>query len=241
MERIQKVISNLGYASRREAEKLILDGKVKVNGEIVRELGTKVTKKDVITVCGDVLDKNKNYEYYILNKPRGVISSVSDPCGRRTVVDLIETDARIYPIGRLDYDTTGVLLLTNDGELANKLMHPSSNIEKTYVVKVDGLVTGKDIKTLRNGVIINGNKTYPAKVKLKSYNKKTDKSIVVLTIHEGKNHQVKNMFKVLGYDVLKLKREKYADLGLVGLRVGEYRKPTNKEVSVLYSKIKTTK
>lgn len=241
MERIQKVISNLGYASRREAEKLILDGKVKVNGEIVRELGTKVTKKDVITVCGDVLDKNKNYEYYILNKPRGVISSVSDPCGRRTVVDLIETDARIYPIGRLDYDTTGVLLLTNDGELANKLMHPSSNIEKTYVVKVDGLVMGKDIKTLRNGVIINGNKTYPAKVKLKSYNKKTDKSIVVLTIHEGKNHQVKNMFKVLGYDVLKLKREKYADLGLVGLRVGEYRKLTNKEVSVLYSKIKTTK
>lgn len=241
MERIQKVISNLGYASRREAEKLILDGKVKVNGEIVRELGTKVTKKDVITVCGDVLDKNKNYEYYILNKPRGVISSVSDPCGRRTVVDLIETDARIYPIGRLDYDTTGVLLLTNDGELANKLMHPSSNIEKTYVVKVDGLVTGKDIKTLRNGVIINGNKTYPAKVKLKSYNKKTDKSIVVLTIHEGKNHQVKNMFKVLGYDVLKLKREKYADLGLVGLRVSEYRKLTNKEVSVLYSKIKTTK
>lgn len=241
MERIQKVISNLGYASRREAEKLILDGKVKVNGEIVRELGTKVTKKDVITVCGDVLDKNKNYEYYILNKPRGVISSVSDPCGRRTVVDLIETDARIYPIGRLDYDTTGVLLLTNDGELANKLMHPSSNIEKTYVVKVDGLVTGKDIKTLRNGVIINGNKTYPAKVKLKSYNKKTDKSIVILTIHEGKNHQVKNMFKVLGYDVLKLKREKYADLDLVGLRVGEYRKLTNKEVSVLYSKIKTTK
>ncbi|MDY3797543.1 MAG: pseudouridine synthase [Bacilli bacterium] len=241
MERIQKVISNLGYASRREAEKLILDGKVKVNGEIIRELGTKVTKKDVITVCGDVLDKNKNYEYYILNKPRGVISSVSDPCGRKTVVDLIETDARVYPIGRLDYDTTGVLLLTNDGELANKLMHPSSNIEKTYVVKVDGLVTGKDIKTLRNGVIINGNKTYPAKVKLKSYNKKTDKSIVVLTIHEGKNHQVKNMFKVLGYDVLKLKREKYADLGLVGLRVGEYRKLTNKEVSVLYSKIKTTK
>ena len=241
MERIQKVISNLGYASRREAEKLILDGKVKVNGEIVRELGTKVTKKDVITVCGDVLDKNKNYEYYILNKPRGVISSVSDPCGRRTVVDLIETDARIYPIGRLDYDTAGVLLLTNDGELANKLMHPSSNIEKTYVVKVDGLVTGKDIKTLRNGVIINGKKTYPANVKLKSYNKKTDKSIVVLTIHEGKNHQVKNMFKVLGYDVLKLKREKYADLDLVGLRVGEYRKLTNKEVSVLYSKIKTTK
>ena len=241
MERIQKVISNLGYASRREAEKLILDGKVKVNGEIVRELGTKVTKKDVITVCGDVLDKNKNYEYYILNKPRGVISSVSDPCSRKTVVDLIETDARIYPIGRLDYDTTGVLLLTNDGELANKLMHPSSNIEKTYVVKVDGLVTGKDIKILRNGVIINGKKTYPAKVKLKSYNKKTDKSIVVLTIHEGKNHQVKNMFKVLGYDVLKLKREKYADLDLVGLRVGEYRKLTNKEVSVLYSKIKTTK
>ena len=170
-----------------------------------------------------------------------ISNSTSDDKNRKTVLDIVETNKRIYPVGRLDYDTSGLLILTNDGELANKLMHPSSNIEKTYVVKVDGLVTGKDIKTLRNGVIINGKKTYPAKVKIKSYNKKTDKSIVVLTIHEGKNHQVKNMFKVLGYDVLKLKREKYADLDLVGLRVGEYRKLTNKEVSVLYSKIKTTK
>ena len=153
MERLQKVIANLGYTSRRKAEELIVDGKVKVNGEVVTELGTKVKSTDTIEVENTILDNQKNYEYYLLNKPREVISSVSDEHNRKTVVDLIDTKERIYPIGRLDYDTTGAIILTNDGVLANKLMHPSSNTPKKYIAKVSGLVTGYEIKQLRSGVI----------------------------------------------------------------------------------------
>ena len=141
MERLQKVIANLGYTSRRKAEELIINGKVKVNGEVITELGTKVKASDTIEVDNTILDNNKNYEYYLLYKPREVISSVTDEHNRKTVVDLIDTSERIYPVGRLDYDTTGAIILTNDGELANKLMHPSSQIEKKYIAKVSGLVT----------------------------------------------------------------------------------------------------
>lgn len=238
MERLQKVIANLGYTSRRHAEELISAGKVKVNGTIVTELGTKVKTSDVIEVENNILDNNKNYEYYLLNKPREVISSVKDEHGRKTVADLITTDERIYPIGRLDYDTTGAIILTNDGCLANKLMHPSSNIEKKYVAKVNGLVSGYEIKKLRDGVVIDGKKTAKAKVNLKKYDKKTDKSIVELIIHEGRNHQVKKMFESINHEVIKLKREKYANLDLSNLKPGEYRKLTNKEVAILYSLIK---
>ena len=238
MERLQKVIANLGYTSRRKAEELIIEGKVKVNGEVVNSLGTKVKSSDVIEVENTILDNNKNYEYYLLNKPREVISSVKDEHGRKTVVDLIMTSERIYPVGRLDYDTTGAIILTNDGYLANKLMHPSSNIEKKYVAKVSGLVTGYDIKKLRSGVIIDGKKTSPAKAKLKKYDKKTDKSLVELIIHEGRNHQVKNMFEAIGHEVIKLKRETYANLDISNLKAGEYRHLTNKEIAILYSLIK---
>lgn len=238
MERLQKVIANLGYTSRRKAEELIIAGKVKVNGEVITELGTRVKSSDTIEVENTILDNNKNYEYYLLYKPREVISSVTDEHNRKTVVDLINTDERIYPVGRLDYDTTGAIILTNDGILANKLMHPSSEIEKKYVAKVNGLVTGYEIKQLRSGVYIDGKKTAKAKVKLKKYDKKTDKSIVELIIHEGKNHQVKKMFESIHHDVLKLKREVYANLDLTGLKPGEYRKLTNKEIAILYSLIK---
>ena len=238
MERLQKVIANLGYTSRRKAEELIQAGKVKVNGEVVRELGTKVKTSDTIEVENTILDNAKDYEYYLLNKPREVISSVSDEHDRKTVVDLIATDKRIYPIGRLDYDTTGIILLTNDGNLANKLMHPSSNVEKKYLAKVEGLVTGYDIKRLREGGIVDGRKTAKARVNLKKYDKKTDKSLVELTIHEGRNHQVKKMFEAINHDVLKLKREKYANLDLTGVKPGEYRRLTNKEIAVLYSLVK---
>ena len=235
MERLQKVIANLGYCSRRHAEELIVNNKVKVNGNIINVLGSQVKKGDTIEVEGNILDNNKNYEYYLLNKPREVISASSDDKGRKTVVDLINTDTRIYPIGRLDYDTTGIILLTNDGELANKLMHPSSNIDKVYIAKVNGIVTGLDIKKLRNGVIIDGRKTGKSRVKLKSVDKKNNKSIVEITIHEGRNHQVRKMFEVLGYEVIKLRREKYAFLTLDKVKVGEYRKLTFKEVTTLYS------
>ena len=208
MERLQKVIANLGYTSRRNAEELIKQGKVKVNGQVITELGTKVKTSDTIEEENTILDNNKNYEYYLLYKPREVISSVKDEVGRKTVTDLIATNQRIYPIGRLDYDTTGLILLTNDGVLTNKLTHPSSNIEKTYIAKVEGIVSGFAIKKLRSGVIIDGKKTSKAKVKIKSIDKKNNKSLVELTIHEGRNHQVRKMFETVGYQVLKLKREK---------------------------------
>lgn len=238
MERLQKVIANLGYTSRRKAEELICQGKVKVNGEVVTELGTKVKNTDTIEVENIILDNQKNYEYYLLNKPREVISSVSDEHHRKTIVDLVDTKERIYPIGRLDYDTTGAIILTNDGFLANKLMHPSSNTPKKYIAKVSGLVTGYEIRQLRSGVIIDGKKTSKAKVNLKKYDKKTDKSLVELIIHEGRNHQVKKMFEVFNHEVIKLKREEYANLKITNLKPGEYRKLTNKEIAILYSLIK---
>ena len=238
MERLQKVIANLGYTSRRKAEELIIAGKVKVNGEVIKELGTKVKTSDTIEVENTILDNHKNFEYYLLNKPREVISSAKDEYDRKTIVDFIDTQERIYPIGRLDYDTTGAIVLTNDGYLANKLMHPSSNIEKEYIAKVSGLVTGYEIKQLRSGITIDGKKTAKAKVKLKKYDKKTDKSLVELTIHEGRNHQVKKMFEALNHEVIKLKREKYANLDLTNLKPGEYRKLSNKEIAILYSLIK---
>ena len=238
MERLQKVIANLGYCSRRKAEELISAGKVKVNGTTVREMGVKVKNSDTIEVENTILDNNKNYEYYILNKPKGVVSTANDDLGRKTVVDLIDTRTRIYPVGRLDYDTTGLLLLTNDGVLANKLMHPSSNIYKTYVARVDGIVKGYDIKRLKDGVMIDGVRTAKCHVKLKSVDTKKEKSIVELTIHEGKNHQIKKMFECLGYKVIKLRREKIAFLDLKGLMPGQYRNLSIKEVKILYSMCK---
>lgn len=238
MERLQKVIANLGYTSRRNAEELILAGKVKVNGNIVSELGTKVAKGDTIQVENTILDNNKNYEYYLLYKPREVISTSHDEHDRKTVVDLIDTKTRVYPVGRLDYDTTGLIILTNDGELTNKLTHPSSNIPKKYVAKVSGIVNGYAVKKLSSGIVIDGKKTAKARVKVKSIDKKNNKSLVEITIHEGRNHQVRKMFEAVGYDVLKLKREEYANLNLKGLKSGEYRKLTNKEIAVLYSLVK---
>lgn len=235
MERLQKKIANLGYCSRRKAEELISKGLVEVNGIVVTKLGTTVKPGDIITVEGNILDNSKAYEYYLLNKPKGIVTTTSDEKGRKTVIDLIDTKTRIYPVGRLDYDTTGILILTNDGELANLLMSPSSNVDKTYIAKVEGQVSIPSIQALRNGVIIDGVKTKKARVKLKSVDKKKNTSIVEITIHEGKNHQVKKMFESLGHKVIKLRREKYANLNLKGLMPGEYRPLSIKEVKILYS------
>lgn len=236
MERIQKVIANRGYCSRRKAEELLKKGKIKVNGKIVNELGTLVSDSDLIEIEGNILGREEK-EYVLLYKPRGVITSTSDDKHRKTVLDIVKSKKRLYPVGRLDYDTSGILLLTNDGELTNKLIHPRCEIEKTYIAKVKGLVNKENLIKLSKGVIIDNYKTAPAKARLKKYDKKTDTSIVELTIHEGKNHQVKKMFNTLGFDVLKLKRETFSFLNLLGLTSGEYRYLTPKEVKILYNEV----
>ena len=234
-ERLQKVIAHAGVASRRAAEGLILAGKVKVNGQVVTELGTKVDGNDEVMVNGEPVEQEQ-HEYYLLDKPRGVISSAHDDKGRKTVVDILKeggVTARIYPVGRLDYDTTGVLLLTNDGALANKLMHPSFEIEKTYVAKVKGLISNHDLEQLRHGVVIDGKKTKEAKPKLLSVDKQHRVSIVRLTIHEGRYHQVKKMFKAVGHPVEKLTRESDGILNLKGLPGGQWRELKMDEINAL--------
>lgn len=238
MERLQKVIAEAGYASRRKAEELIKAGKVYVNGEKVTEMGFKVNGNDIIDINGNPLKKEEK-EYYLLNKPRGVVTTTSDDKDRKVVTDLIETTKRIYPIGRLDYDTTGALILTNDGELTNLLNHPSSEIQKVYVAKIEGIVEPYKVKKLSDGVIVDGKKTSKAKVRIKKLDKKNDASYIELTIHEGRNHQVKKMFEAIGYNVIKLKREKYAFLDVNSLKSGEYRKLNTKEVKSLYALCKS--
>ena len=234
MERLQKIIASSGYCSRRKAEELIKKGVVFVNGKRITELGTKADINDEIIINGHSLTM-ENKEYYLLYKPSGVITTTSDDKNRKTVVDLINTDKRIYPVGRLDYDTTGVLLLTNDGEFANILMHPSNQIDKVYLVKTPGILTKEQLASLRNGVIIDGFKTSPAKVKIKQYNKSSNLSLVEITIHEGKNHQVKKMFEAVNHEVVKLKREKIGFFDLKGLKVGDYRRLTIKEIKKVYA------
>ena len=238
MERLQKVIANSGYCSRRRAEELILEGKVFVNGSVIRELGTKVSHDDEIEVDGLSIKKDHNYEYYLLYKPRGVVTTTNDDKGRKTVVDLINTTARIYPVGRLDYDTTGVLLLTNDGVFANGLMHPANEIDKVYIAKVEGILSGYDVKMLKSGIMIDGRKTAKCHVKVRSVDKKKNTCIVELVIHEGRNHQVKKMIEAVGKKVVKLKRERFGIFDLSGLKASEYRRLTAKEVHVVYSMIK---
>ena len=228
-EKLQKRIANLGYCSRRKAEELIKNGNVKVNGKIVNTVGIRVNKEDRISVNGKLLSSPKKV-YYMLNKPRNVISSVSDEKERVTVVDLIDEKKRIYPIGRLDYDTTGLILLTNDGEFANMLMHPKNNIDKTYVAKLNKIFNMDDYFTLKKGLVINGKKVNIKKIKIRKKDKEKNTSVVEITINEGRNHIVKNIFKELGYDVLKLKREKYGFLTLENLKSGEYRELSKYEV-----------
>lgn len=240
MERLQKLIAESGYCSRRKAEELIKTGHVSVNGKVITELGIKATSKDIIEIDGKKINK-ENKEYYLLYKPRSVITSTNDDKNRKTVVDLIETNARIYPVGRLDYDTTGIIILTNDGKLADLLMHPKNKIDKVYIAKIRGILHPNAIKELKKGVFIDGFKTSRSSVKVKRYDKKTDTSIVEIIIHEGRNHQVKKMFQAVGKDVLKLKRERISFLDLKGLKSGEYRRLNPKEIKKLYNEVELKK
>lgn len=230
MERLQKVIARAGISSRRKAEELIKEGRVKVNGKVVTELGVKVSPSDKVEVNEIPLEKEVPV-YFLLYKPRGVISSVSDEKGRKVVTDFFPAiKERIFPVGRLDYDTSGLLLLTNDGEFANLLMHPKNEIEKVYVAKVKGLPLRENLKKLEKGIRLEDGKTAPAKVKLLSTDKKKQTSIVEIIIHEGRNRQVRRMFEAIGHEVLKLKRERYGFLTLTGLRAGEARELTTHEM-----------
>ncbi len=234
MVRLQKAIADSGFCSRRKAEEYIVKGKVFVNGEKITELGSKVEGNEEIIVDGNAISK-QDKEYYILYKPRGVISSTKDDKGRKTVVDFFSSNKRLYPVGRLDYDTTGIILLTNDGEFANMMLHPKNKIPKVYIAKLEGIIDGYSIKKIKSGIVIDGIKCTPDRVKLKSADKKSNTCIVEITIHDGRNHEVKRIFESAGYNVIKLKRESIAFLTLQGLSSGEFRKLTIKEVKQLYA------
>lgn len=234
MMRLQKYMSECGVASRRKSEELIKKGEVYVNGRQITELGFQVSSKDEVIVSGKEI-KKEDKEYYLLYKPNKTVSSVKDEKGRTTVVDLIESKAKLFPVGRLDYDTSGLLLITNDGELSNILTHPKYEIERVYEVKIDGLIKGNEIKTLENGIVINNIKTKKCKIKLKKLDKNNKKSYLTVKLEEGKNHEVKNLFAYFNYKVLKLKRVRFAFLTLDNLKMGEYRKLNVKEIKDLKS------
>lgn len=233
MERLQKVIARAGIASRRKSEELIKEGRVKVNGKVVTELGVKVSSSDKVEV-NEIPIEREEPVYFLLYKPRGVISSVNDDKGRKVVTDFFpHQKERIYPVGRLDYDTSGLLLLTNDGEFANLLMHPRNQIDKVYVAKTKGIPLKENLRKLERGIRLEDGKTAPAKVKILSVDKKKQTAIIEITIHEGRNRQVRRMFEAIGNEVIKLKRERYGFLTLKGLSTGDARELTHHEVKQL--------
>lgn len=234
MERLQKVIAASGIASRRKAEEMIQQGRVKVNGQTVKEMGVKVSTQDRIEVDGHEINKEEKV-YFLLNKPKRTICSVSDDKERDTVVDIIDCKERIFPVGRLDYETTGLLLLTNDGEFANGLMHPRNHIRKTYEVAVNGVLTDGMCALLEKGIELEDGKTLPAEVIVLQRSEKKNKTVLQITIQEGRNRQVRRMMEFFRCEVTRLNRIQYAFLDLGNLRQGQYRKLRMYEVRKLMS------
>jgi len=232
-ERLQKIIANAGITSRRFAEKLIDSGRVSLNGKVVTTLGVKADpSKDKIRINGKLLSHSEPKLYILLNKPSGYITSLKDPEGRPTVMDLLgNIRQRVYPVGRLDYDTEGLLIITNDGHFANNLMHPRHKVQKTYLVKIQGQISEKSMKNLIKGVYIDGRKATPIAIKKKGLREKN--SWIEITLQEGRNRQVKRMLEILGYRVIKLKRTSYGSLSLKGIPLGAYRFLTRFEVAKL--------
>ncbi len=236
-ERLQKVMAQAGVASRRKCEEIITAGRVKVNGIVVTELGTKVGPKDIVTVDNKALDK-ESLVYYVLNKPTGYLTAVSDKLGRRTVMDLIAVEdkkERIFPVGRLDYDTSGVLLLTNDGTLSYKLTRSEKEVEKVYQARLDGIITQEAVERLLKGVMIDNVMTKRSHVEVVSFDRKNKSTLIKLGITEGRNRQVRKMCEAVGFPVKKLKRISFGGVTLDGLGVGEYRKLKPHEIKKLYS------
>lgn len=230
--RINKFLAEKGVASRRRADEMIAAGRVKVNGEVA-VLGTDVNEKDEVFVDDKQISNAETvYEYYLLNKPKGVVCTVSDDRGRKTVMDLLpERVGRVFPVGRLDYDTEGLLILTNDGDLAFRLTHPSNEIPKTYMAKIEGTLTEKDLNPIRSGVELDGVLTKKCKAHIVETNKAYTK--VHITITEGKNRQVRRMFEAIGRTVSLLRRVNIGKIKLTGLDRGKIRKLTEEEVLYL--------
>lgn len=239
-KRLQKIISQAGIASRRAAEKMILEGRVRVDGKVVRELGTKVNPAAyTISVDGRPLKGEEQHVYLLLNKPKGYLSTAKDDRGRCTVLDLLpEVKERVYPVGRLDNNTEGLLLITNDGTLMNGLLHPRFEVEKTYHAGVTGQLTEEKLQMLRDGLLLEDGMTAPAKVSLLQEREPGERerglTRAAITIHEGRNRQVRRMFAAVGCDVKSLKRVRFADLTLKGVARGHHRALTQEEVSKLY-------
>lgn len=236
-ERLQKFLANAGIASRRKCEELILNGKVEVNGEVVTELGAKVSDKDIVKYNGKIVKPEEEKVYILLNKPIGYVTTAKDQFDRDTVLDLVKINKRIVPVGRLDMYTSGALILTNDGEFVNMLTHPKNEINKTYNVTVKGNITKEDIENLQNGVEIDdGYITKPAKVKILKIDEEKNISRIQITIHEGKNRQVRKMCEAINKKVLALHRSKIGDIEVNNLKVGKWRYLTNKEIANLHKK-----
>lgn len=233
LERLQKVIAQSGITSRRKAEQMITEGKVKVNHKTITQLGTKVSKDDLVEVDGVPLDKEEPV-YYMLYKPREVISSVSDDKGRKVVLDYLPgISKRIFPIGRLDYHTSGLLLLTNDGEFSHLLMHPKHGIEKVYVAKIKGIPSKSELAQLRKGVKADQDILKAVRHKVLSVDKNKQTMILEITLVEGRNRHIRRMMEQLGYPIMKLSREQYGPLTLKGLQSGEFRTLTPYEIKQL--------
>ena len=229
--RLQKYMADCGVASRRASEQLILEGRVQVNGVTVTELGTKVNEGDTVSFDGQILKLPKNRVYIMLYKPDKVMSTASDPEGRTAVLDLVDEKVRLYPVGRLDYHTEGLILLVNDGDAAYHLTHPKFEVEKEYLAVIQGEISREEVLKLQAGVIIDGQKTAPSKVRVTEITDHTTSLSVI--IHEGRNRQVRKMFEAVGHHVIDLKRVSIGNLELGNLKTGKIRRLNPSEVNAL--------
>ncbi|MBC6003250.1 Ribosomal large subunit pseudouridine synthase B [uncultured Clostridium sp.] len=233
--RINKYIASCGIASRRKAEELILENRVKVNGNLINELSFQINeKKDKVEVDGKLIGLEEKLVYIMLNKPEGYVTTVKDQFDRKSVIDLVkDIDARVYPIGRLDYETSGLLLLTNDGDLTYKLTHPKHEVDKTYIATVKGIPTQNEITNFEKGLYIEDYKTSPAKIKIVKKNIEKNYAVCEIKIHEGRNRQVRKMCKAINHPVMNLRRKAMGKIVLKDVEIGKYRHLTVEEVNYL--------
>ena len=234
--RINKYLAECGLASRRKCESFILNGDVTVNGKTVTDLSTQIERGDNVVVCGKKAVLPRKHIYLLVNKPKGCVTTVSDDKGRKTVLDIVRADypdARLFPVGRLDYDTEGMLILTTDGELCNRLTHPTSEIKKVYSARIEGEIGEKELSRIRNGVEINGKMTKKCSARVVKYDGKTRQTTVEISISEGMNREVRKMFEAVGKNVVFLKRVAIGDLRMRGVDRGSYRKLTAEETDYL--------